>query len=140
MAVPAVVLAAQGSFNTAAACAFVAVTGMAVNASVLLSGEIRETSAGGCRTGARRIYRALRKIFPTLAATAGTTLAGALPFLFLREDSNAMMKTLAMVTVLGVGSSSVFSVLLIPGFFKKDRSLLKLCNLNMRFRLCGTEH
>ncbi|MDR1419991.1 MAG: efflux RND transporter permease subunit [Treponema sp.] len=111
MAVPAIVLAVYGSFNASVACAFVAVTGMSVNASVLVAGEIRETAG---------VYRAVRNIFPALMATAGTTIAGALPFLFLREDANALMKMLALVTVLGVGSSCVFSLALLPGMAKKS--------------------
>ncbi|MDR0601531.1 MAG: efflux RND transporter permease subunit, partial [Treponema sp.] len=111
MAVPALVLAVYGSFNASVACAFVAVTGMSVNASVLVAGEIRETAG---------LYRAIRRIFPALMATAGTTIAGALPFLFLREDANTLMKTLALVTVLGVGSSCIFSLALLPGLVKKS--------------------
>ncbi|MDR1286992.1 MAG: efflux RND transporter permease subunit [Treponema sp.] len=111
MAVPAVILAVSGSFNAPVACAFVAVTGMSVNSSVLVAGEIRE-GAG--------LYRAIRNVFPALMATAGTTVAGALPFLFLREDANTLMKMLALVTVLGVGSSCVFSLVLLPGLVKKS--------------------
>jgi multidrug efflux pump subunit AcrB len=110
MAVPAIVLAVSGSFNSAVACAFVTVTGMEVNASVLIAGEIKDTG---------NLYRALRKVLPTLVATAGTTIAGALPFLFLTEGSNILMRTLALVTMLGVGSSCIFSFTLLPGFAKK---------------------
>jgi multidrug efflux pump subunit AcrB len=110
MAVPAVVLAVSGSFNSAVACAFVTVTGMAVNASVLIVSEIKDTG---------NLYRAVRKVLPALIATAGTTIAGSLPFLFLTEGSNILMRTLALVTMLGVGSSCVFSFALLPGFAKR---------------------
>jgi multidrug efflux pump subunit AcrB len=122
MAVPAIVLAVSGSFNSAAACAFVTVTGMAVNASVLIAGEIKDSGvspAGKPERDTGDLYRALRKVLPALIATAGTTIAGAAPFLFLTEGSNLLVRTLALVTILGVGSSCVFSFALLPGFFKK---------------------
>jgi multidrug efflux pump subunit AcrB len=109
LAVPALVLALSGgAYTPAAACAFIAVSGMSVNAAVLCADGIKR---------AKNIYPALRKKLPALLATTGTTVAGALPFLFLREGANAMIKTLSLVGALGVAASCICSITLIPSLF-----------------------
>jgi multidrug efflux pump subunit AcrB len=109
LAVPALVLALSGgAYTPAAACAFIAVSGMTVNAAVLCADGIRRT---------KKIYSALRKKMPALLATTGTTVAGALPFLFLTEGANAMIKTLSLVGALGVAASCICSITLIPSLF-----------------------
>ena len=111
LAVPVLILTLSGTpVNTAAACALVAVSGMTVNASVLSAGEIWRR--GLTETGS--IFRCLKNRFPVLLATTGTTIAGALPFLFLREGNNALVRTLALVTVTGVGASFFWSLTLVP--------------------------
>jgi multidrug efflux pump subunit AcrB len=116
LAVPALFMTAGGHpVNAAAACAFVAVSGMAVNASVLIADEIRRRGGPGGRGSAREFYRALRKRIPALLAITLTTIAGSLPFLFLRESSNMILRVLSLVTVLGVGASAVFSLTMLPG-------------------------
>jgi len=60
------------------------------------------------------VYRLLRGRLPALLATTGTTIAGALPFLFLREGNNALVRILALVTVLGVAFSFFCSLTLVP--------------------------
>ncbi|MDR2095678.1 MAG: efflux RND transporter permease subunit [Treponema sp.] len=120
LAVPALVLALGGnSFNTAAAAAFVAVSGMAVNASVLTAAEFQngneKTNKGSLKPVA--IYRKLRNCIPPLLATNGTSIAGALPFVFLREGANALIRTLSLVTAFGVGASFLFSIIMIPALF-----------------------
>jgi Cu/Ag efflux pump CusA len=104
--------------NAAVACAFVAVSGMAVNASVLITDEIRRFPEQKGRDLSRGFYRALRNRIPALSATTLTTLAGAIPFLFLREGSNMIVRVLSLVTLLGVGASAVFSLTMIPGLAK----------------------
>jgi multidrug efflux pump subunit AcrB len=117
LAVPALFMAAGGySLNAAAACAFVAVSGMAVNASVLTADGIRGLRLH--RGPVRDFYRVLRKRIPPLLAITLTTVAGAVPFLFLRENSNMIVRNLSLVTALGVGSSAIFSLTMLPGLAK----------------------
>jgi multidrug efflux pump subunit AcrB len=109
LAFPALALALSGgAYTPAAACAFIAVSGMTVNAAVLCADGIRRT---------KNIYTALRKKLPALLATTGTTVAGALPFLFLKEGANAMIKTLSLVGAMGVAASCICSITLIPSLF-----------------------
>jgi multidrug efflux pump subunit AcrB len=128
LAIPAICLAALGRpFNPAAACAFVAVSGMTVNAAVLCAGGMEPLykTAGGKQPSALPsasppaaddfpLYRALRRNMPSLLATAATTIAGALPFLLLREGANTLVRTLSLVTALGVGSSCFWSISAVP--------------------------
>ncbi|MDR3138610.1 MAG: efflux RND transporter permease subunit [Treponema sp.] len=119
LAVPAIFMVLRGyPINAAAACAFVAVSGMAVNASVLCADEIRRLSKQGGTGSGGEFYRALRKRLPALLATTVTTVAGAMPFLFLREGSNTVIRALSLVTALGVGASAIFSLTLIPALAK----------------------
>jgi multidrug efflux pump subunit AcrB len=126
MAVPALLLSAGGRpVNAASACAFVAVCGMAINASVLTVDEIRRAlkeriNTDGCTDSNARgpspllFYRALRRESATLLATSLTTIAGAIPFLFLREGSNLVLRTLSLVTACGVAASCLLSLTLVP--------------------------
>jgi multidrug efflux pump subunit AcrB len=119
LAVPALFMVFRGyPMNAAVACAFVAVSGMAVNASVLITDEIRRFLGRPGKNPGRGLYRALRNRIPALLATTLTTVAGAIPFLFLREDSNMIVRVLSLVTLLGVGASAVFSLTMIPGLAK----------------------
>ena len=120
LAVPVLILVFSGaSINAAAACALVAVSGMSVSASVLSADELWRRGAGE-----GSFYRILRGRLPALLAMTGTTIAGALPFLFLQEGVNALVRTLALVSILGVGTSFFCSLTLIPS----------LINLYFRFR------
>ncbi|MDR2049148.1 MAG: efflux RND transporter permease subunit [Treponema sp.] len=94
------------SLDAASASAFIAVSGMAVNAAVLVA-DTRSGSVLG-------LYRVLRKRLPLLAATSGTTIAGALPFLFLARSSASVVRSLSLVSALGVAASVLCSVSLIP--------------------------
>jgi multidrug efflux pump subunit AcrB len=117
LSVPALVMTAAAMPVTAsAACAFVAVSGMAVNASVLITDEIRRIPQKGKNKKdlAAGLYRALRKKLPTLCATSGTTITGAAPFLFLKEETNSLIRNLSVVTVLGVGASVLSGLTLLP--------------------------
>jgi multidrug efflux pump subunit AcrB len=135
LAFPALGLALMGvPLNPAAAAAFVAVSGMAVNASVLSAGGLgpflKFRNGGGAGTGGKNaggkspgggfaLYRGLREKIPVLLASGGTTVAGAIPFLFLREEANTLVRTLALVNALGVGASSLCSLCIIPALAVK---------------------
>jgi multidrug efflux pump subunit AcrB len=130
LAFPALCLALQGvPLNPAAAAAFVAVSGMAVNASVLSAGGLgpflKFRNGGGAGAGGKNarggfaLYRGLREKIPVLLASGGTTVAGAVPFLFLREEANTLVRTLALVSALGVGASCLCSLCIIPALAVK---------------------
>ncbi len=114
IALPAILMAAAGmSFDPPAACAFVAVAGMAVNASVLTV-DGRRVRASGARAGIGDLYSMTRSRFGSLLATCGTTVAGALPFLFLADEGSAMVRSLAFVTVTGMSAAFIASLVLVP--------------------------
>lgn len=107
-AVPVCVMAALGiPFNSAALCAFIVVCGLAVNAAVLIACEIKNESQN-------LMNEAVRRRAGALIATSGTTIASALPFLFLRENSNEVIRTLSLVTASGVAASAFFALSLVP--------------------------
>jgi Cu/Ag efflux pump CusA len=115
LAVPAVFITLAGlPFNTAAACAFVAVSGMTVNAAVLCAGGLERAVKQMKANNGLRPYLSLRHNLPALAATTITTIAGAIPFLFLTEGANVLIRTMALVTVLGVGCSCLCAVSILP--------------------------
>ena len=128
LAIPLLFLIISGSpVNASAACALIAVSGMTVNASVISAGELWHRIP--CET--RSIYEIIKNRIPALIATTGTTIAGTFPFLFLREGNNGLIRILALVTVLGVGTSFFCSITLIPSFMKifcRKRFGLKLEN------------
>lgn len=110
LALPVLVLSAAGfKMNAALICAFIAVTGITVNASTMTVDALR-----GKQNTFPAVYRALRGRLNALLATGGTTIAAALPFVFLSENTNLMIKTLALVSALGVAGSCLASVTLIP--------------------------
>jgi multidrug efflux pump subunit AcrB len=124
LAVPALVLALSGNaYNSAVACAFIAVSGMTVNAAVLCVDYLVKKT--GNNKSALSIYLALRKKMPALLATTGTTVAGALPFLFLAEGANTLIRTLSLVGAMGVACSLIFSITLIPSLFVISKKLFK---------------
>jgi multidrug efflux pump subunit AcrB len=115
LAVPVLCFSIAGvSFNSEAACAFVAVSGIAVNAAVLCAGGMERLRRNNLSMG---LYRILRKKLPALLATSATTIAGALPFLLLREGGNTLIRTLSLVTALGVAASSLCSISVVPALF-----------------------
>jgi len=106
LAVPALFLVLSGSsYNTAIACAFIAVSGMTINAAILCVDGIRTRAS---------IYSALRNKMPALLSTTGTTVAGAIPFLFLTEGANNLIRTLSLVGAMGVACSCICSITVIP--------------------------
>jgi len=136
LAIPALCLTLSGSaYNSAIACAFIAVSGMTVNAAVLCVDGLQPVMLNKNEKKSIGIYLALRRKMPALLSTTCTTVAGAIPFLFLTEGANILIRTLSLVGVLGVASSFLCSITLIPSliFFLKQKPLLH----KKSFRLCG---
>jgi len=118
LAVPALCIALSGSaYNSAAACAFIAVSGMTVNAAVLCVDGLHAKTRKENKISTLGIYNALRRKMPALLSTTGTTVAGALPFLFLSEGANLLIRTLSLTGALGVACSCIGSITLIPSLF-----------------------
>jgi len=118
LSIPALCLVLSGNaYNLAVACAFIAVSGMTVNAAVLCVDALRSNIRSGGEKSTLNIYLALRRKMPALLATTGTTFAGAIPFLFLREGANLLIRTLSLVGALGVVCSCFCSITVIPSLF-----------------------
>lgn len=112
LAVPVLAAVLTGSaIDLALACAFVAVSGIAVNAAVLAVEALRDR--GPVRSEGL-LYRSLRRRFSALAATSLTTVIGSVPFLFLPGAANQVVRSLALVSTLGVTASALSSISLIP--------------------------
>lgn len=119
LGLPAILLTNQGRpLNFTVLCAFVAVSGMAVNAAVLVVEALRSPGYG------KNPVEALASQFPLLIATTLTTVAGALPFVFNQTGSDRIVRALAWVTILGVGSSFFFSILWLPALIHRFPRLL----------------
>jgi multidrug efflux pump subunit AcrB len=117
LAVPVLILTFLGfPVNAAVACSLVALSGMAVNAAVLTGENFKQFLKNRKPLQAMTVYRLLRARLPVLAACTGTTAAGALPFLLLRENSNVMLRVLSLVTFFGVTASAFCSLALIPSW------------------------
>jgi multidrug efflux pump subunit AcrB len=122
VALPALFVYCTGlSFNMLSACAFIAVCGVAVNSAVLLSDDISRClseKADYINLGVKEkysiLYKSIHKKLPALLATSITTISTSLPFLFLDEGANIIIRTLSLVTALGTGASCLFSLFLIP--------------------------
>jgi multidrug efflux pump subunit AcrB len=122
LAVPALCLILTGSaYNSSVACAFIAVSGMTVNSAVLCVDGLRSVEPGK----SMEVYLALRRRLPVLLATTGTTVAGALPFLFLGEGANTLIRTLSLVGAIGVASSCFCAVTLIPSLSSIFKSFIR---------------
>jgi multidrug efflux pump subunit AcrB len=124
LAVPVLLMVLSGTpMNAAMACSLVAVSGMTVTASIIVCGEFwRLRNYPG--NGARYYYTILRRCLPVLLSTGGTTISAALPFLFLIEGGNSMLRSFSLVTIFGVAASLICSLVLIPSLiinFKKHQ-------------------
>lgn len=114
LSVPAILHAVAGkSIDAAIACAFVAVSGMVVNASVLTVDE-RRSRGPLAGTGASGLYAIMRARAGALLATSGTTVAGALPFLFLDDAGGTMIRSLSFVAAAGTAASFFTAITVIP--------------------------
>jgi len=126
LAIPAICLFLSGNaYNTAIACAFIAVSGMTVNASVLCVDSIRSVLRNGRKKTILTVYLAIRRKIPALLATTGTTIAGAIPFLFLTENANILIRTLSLVGALGVTGSLICSITVIPSLLSININTFK---------------
>jgi multidrug efflux pump subunit AcrB len=115
LAIPAICLVLSGSaYNSAIACAFIVVSGMTVNAAILCVDGIRSRIQTRKTKSDLCIYLALREKLPALLSTTGTTVAAAIPFLFLTEGANTLIRTLSLVGALGVACSCFCSITVIP--------------------------
>lgn len=117
LAVPAILLRLAGTpMNAALACAFVAVSGMAVNASVLTVEERRAGAAAGRGRAPsdRELYRVVRARLGSLLATSATSVAGSLPFLFMAADVSSPARALAFVSATGTAASLLAALTLVP--------------------------
>ncbi|MCL2196194.1 MAG: efflux RND transporter permease subunit [Treponema sp.] len=131
LSLPAIFLVLSGSaYNQAAACAFIAVSGMTVNAAILCADSIRVKLGSRIKKTSLSLYCAVRLKIPALLSTTGTTVAGAIPFLFLSEGANGLIRALSFTGALGVASSCLCSILIIPSilsiskyFFNKQKSI-----------------
>jgi len=123
LAIPALFLVLTGSaYNSSVACAFIAVSGMTVNAAILCVDGVRAKIKAGKEKTALNIYLAIREKMPALLSTTGTTIAGAIPFIFLTEGANTLIRTLSIVGALGITSSCLCSITIIPSilFFSRN--------------------
>jgi len=131
LAIPALCLALSGvSYNSAVACAFIAVSGMTVNAAILCVDSCKLRLQKIKTKNKLNIYCALRKKMPALLATTGTTIAGAVPFLFLTENANTLIRTLSLVGALGVTGSFLCSITIIPSLLSININYIKFKNKN----------
>ncbi|MCL2440982.1 MAG: efflux RND transporter permease subunit [Treponema sp.] len=140
LAIPAICLGLSGSmYNLAIACAFIAVSGMTVNAAVLCTDSIRTNILAKKEKTFLCIYSALRRKMPALLATSATSVAGAIPFLFLTEGANMLIRTLALVGALGVAASCLCSITIIPSllFLTKFKLILPVQDKKQNF---GVKH
>jgi multidrug efflux pump subunit AcrB len=110
LSIPAICITLRGQpLNAVSAAAFVAVSGIAVNAAALVADALQHEKP--CLSSC---YRVFRRRLPVLAATTLTTAAGAVPFLFIKSNAALIVKTLSMVSVLGVTVSALCAITLIP--------------------------
>ena len=115
LAIPVIFISINGTpMNAAMACSLVAVSGMTVNASIITANEFRRMITGQVKIGVGCFYSILRQCFPVLFSMSITTIIGALPFLFLHEAGNNILRSLSFVTITGVSASWICSLVLIP--------------------------
>lgn len=121
MAVPALLMLISGMpMDVSIACAFVAVSGIAVNASVLVVDERRSDIArssglaGFKNASSFDLYRMTRARLGSLAATSGTTVAGALPLILLSGSGDTLARAMAFVTAAGTTASFVVALTVVP--------------------------
>ncbi|MDR1445920.1 MAG: efflux RND transporter permease subunit [Treponema sp.] len=117
LALPLLILLILGKpLNEAAAASFIALSGIAVNAAVLVEGALASLPPGK-RLSSRDIYFILRSKSPLLLATAGTTMAGAFPLFFSAGEPGNLVQILSLVIFWGVLASFICSITLVPALF-----------------------
>ena len=121
LAVPAFYMVIHSySLNAISAAAFVAVSGLAINAAALIADAVENAEIN-----VTSYYCIFRRRLPVLAATTLTTVTAAIPFLFIKSNAALVVKTLSLVSALGVGVSALCAVTLIPALVKLYPSVLK---------------
>jgi multidrug efflux pump subunit AcrB len=117
LALPLLILLILGRpLNEAAAASFIALSGVAVNAAVIVSGAL-SSLPGNKKLSSQDIYSVLRSKSPILLATSGTTMAGALPLFFSAGEPGNLMQILSLVMFWGVLSSFICAITLAPALF-----------------------
>jgi predicted RND superfamily exporter protein len=87
---------------------------MTVNAAVLCTEGLCSVKKDTWQKQSIGFYKILRRKMPALLATTITTVSGVLPFLFLSEGVNSLIRTLSIVSALGVTSSFFCSISIVP--------------------------
>ena len=103
--------------NIKTACAFVVVSGIAINSAILCALNFRQLVR--IDNKGYNLYKILRKQLPALISTTFITISSAVPFLFLKEDNNSFIKILSIITILGIFTSSICAISIIPSLFIK---------------------
>ncbi|MDR2303920.1 MAG: efflux RND transporter permease subunit [Treponema sp.] len=117
LALPLLILLMLGyPLNETAAASFMALSGIAVNAAVLVAGALASLP-GGKQISSQDIYFILRSKSPLLLATAGTTMAGAFPLFFSAGKPGNLVQILSLVIFWGVLASFICSITLVPALF-----------------------
>ena len=101
-------------FNAISASAIIAVSGMIINSSILCVSSIEIYKNIVNKTTDFKIFFALRNIITTLIATTTTTIAGAIPLIFLKEQANFLVKIMALISTVGIISSFIFAISFVP--------------------------
>jgi multidrug efflux pump subunit AcrB len=118
LSIPVIFLILSGSrLNAAIVCSLIAVCGVTVNSAVITAGAVSLPSrrrCGGIGDNTALLYQGIKKVIPLIAGTGLTTVISAVPFLFLREGSNELVRSLSVITVFGAAASCVFSISLVP--------------------------
>jgi len=135
LAIPAFCIALRGyPLNSVSAAAFVAVSGIAVNAAALVADALQHE-----RPGVFSWYRVFRRRLPVLAATTITTAAGAVPFLFIKNTAALVVKTISLVSALGVAVSALCAITLIPALTAMFPLILQPLHNKFKLQEVGME-
>jgi multidrug efflux pump subunit AcrB len=127
LSLPVIYLILSGShLNTTIVCSLISVCGMTVNSSVIVTGALRSFLKNEMNVKKNydfMLYSGIRKIIPIIVSTGLTTVVSSVPFIFLREGANELVRSLSLITVIGVSSSCIYSISLIPALMV----LIKKC-------------
>lgn len=110
LAPPALVVALTGrAIDASVACAFIVVSGMAINASLYVASGL----AARTGTGPLGLYRLVRGQIAPLAATSLAGIASTLPFL-IAGDPDGLGRVLALVSATGTAASALSALIIVP--------------------------
>ena len=116
LALPCILLLVSGAtIKPALVCSFIAVSGIVVNASVLLFDTAKAFLRRYPTMPQYHLFlKTIKRRGASLAATCATTLAGSVPILLMSGAQNEVVRSLAFVTFWGVLASGILSVLFMP--------------------------